>query len=158
MISGKVHAHLHQCGAGSGRFSCDSPNLQQIPREASFRRCFVPSFVSSSSEAQQQPRLKFLIADFSQIELRIAADIACDWTMIEAYRQVSCVEMSLRSDDFQWVCLLSLLLTLVLPPTNSAHQFACDFREETFTDSRLPYFLAKRSLPFQRRTGNSQRP
>ncbi|OEH77393.1 DNA polymerase [Cyclospora cayetanensis] len=127
--TGRIHAQLHQCGAGSGRFSCDSPNLQQIPREAAFRRCFVPAahrlllnlpavpaagaadearaddaaqkFSSDEAadaaaalkppaaptDAAHQEKWKFLIADFSQIELRIAADIAQDEKMIEAYQK-----------------------------------------------------------------------
>ncbi|PHJ24259.1 dna polymerase i [Cystoisospora suis] len=106
---GKIHCSLHQCGAGSGRFSCDSPNLQQIPREKRFRECFIPSLSSSSSfrdkgeeEEEEEERggrrgtrghrkrrekYKFVISDFSQIELRIAADLACDETMIKAYQK-----------------------------------------------------------------------
>ncbi|KFG65437.1 putative helicase, partial [Toxoplasma gondii RUB] len=80
-VTGKIHCSLHQCGAGSGRFSCDSPNLQQIPRERRFRACFVPSKTVAGRPG------KFIIADFSQIELRIAADLACDERMIEAYRK-----------------------------------------------------------------------
>ncbi|CBZ52781.1 hypothetical protein NCLIV_025690 [Neospora caninum Liverpool] len=80
-VTGKIHCSLHQCGAGSGRFSCDSPNLQQIPRERRFRACFVPS-----AKVAGRPG-KFIIADFSQIELRIAADLACDERMIEAYQK-----------------------------------------------------------------------
>lgn len=48
--------------------------MQQVPREKRFRECFI------SSEGY-----KFVIADFSQIELRIAADIAKDERMINAY-------------------------------------------------------------------------
>jgi len=72
--TGRIHPNFNQNGAESGRFSCDSPNLQQIPRDPRFRSCFVP-----------RPGHKFVIADFSQIELRIAADLAEDQTMIEAY-------------------------------------------------------------------------
>ncbi|KAL8426480.1 hypothetical protein Efla_001782 [Eimeria flavescens] len=112
-VTGRIHAQLHQCGAGSGRFSCDSPNLQQVPREAAFRRCFVPASpdappsaaaahlqqadeaghtaaaapTAAAAATKGGEKWKFLIADFSQIELRIAADIAEDEKMIEAYQQ-----------------------------------------------------------------------
>ena len=38
--TGRIHADFRQIGAPTGRFSCSSPNLQQIPHEAEYRRCF----------------------------------------------------------------------------------------------------------------------
>ncbi|ORM39708.1 putative twinkle protein [Babesia sp. Xinjiang] len=72
--TGRIYPNINQIGAESGRFSCDNPNLQQIPRDRRFRECFVAD-----------PGHKLVIADFSQIELRIAADIAEDRRMIDAY-------------------------------------------------------------------------
>jgi DNA polymerase I len=73
--TGRIHSSYRQIGAGSGRFSCGNPNVQQIPRGKEFRECFIP-----------EKGNKFIIADYSQIELRVAAEIAQDKTMIEAYR------------------------------------------------------------------------
>ena len=73
--SGRIHAHYGQIGAYSGRMSCGNPNMQQIPRNHEFRSCFVPS-----------PGNSMIIADYSQIELRVAAQIAHDERMIEAYK------------------------------------------------------------------------
>lgn len=73
--TGRIHSSYRQIGAGSGRFSCGNPNIQQIPRGKEFRECFVP-----------EEGNKFVIADYSQIELRVAAEIAQDKTMIDAYR------------------------------------------------------------------------
>lgn len=70
----RLHSSYRQIGAHSGRFSCGNPNIQQIPRGKEFRECFVPSEGN-----------KFVIADYSQIELRVAAEIAQDKTMLEAY-------------------------------------------------------------------------
>lgn len=72
--TGRLHSSYRQIGAHSGRFSCGNPNIQQIPRGREFRECFVPG-----------EGYKFVIADYSQIELRVAAEIANDITMIEAY-------------------------------------------------------------------------
>ncbi|UKJ87859.1 DNA polymerase I [Theileria orientalis] len=72
----RIYPNYNQLGAESGRFSCDGPNLQQVPREKKFRECFVASKGN-----------KFVIADFSQIELRIAAEIANDAKMIQAYQE-----------------------------------------------------------------------
>ncbi|KAK1934719.1 putative DNA polymerase I [Babesia divergens] len=74
MTTSRIYPNINQIGAESGRFSCDNPNLQQIPRDQRFRECFVA-----------EKGYKFVIADFSQIELRIAADIAQDRKMIDAY-------------------------------------------------------------------------
>ena len=73
-ITGRIHPEFHQLGPATGRFSCSNPNLQQIPRKKEFRSCFIPA-----------PGNKFVIADYSQIELRIAAEISQDSKMIDAY-------------------------------------------------------------------------
>jgi len=73
--TGRIHAHYSQIGAYSGRMSCTGPNMQQIPRDNEFRKCFIPA-----------PGKMFILADYSQIELRVAAQISHDERMIEAYR------------------------------------------------------------------------
>ena len=71
----RLHPHYMQNGAYSGRTSCSEPNIQQIPREQEFRSCFLA------------PKgRKMVIADYSQIELRVIAEIAKDERMITAYR------------------------------------------------------------------------
>ncbi|MBC8059564.1 MAG: bifunctional 3'-5' exonuclease/DNA polymerase, partial [Clostridiaceae bacterium] len=74
--SQRIHSSYRQIGSQSGRFSCGNPNIQQIPRGKEFRECFVPARGH-----------KFVIADYSQIELRVAAEIAKDETMLEAYKK-----------------------------------------------------------------------
>lgn len=75
-VTGRIHSHYQQMGAGSGRFSCSSPNIQGTPREEAFRNCF-----------QAAPGHVLVIADYSQIELRVAAEVAQDARMIKAYRE-----------------------------------------------------------------------
>jgi DNA polymerase-1 len=72
--TGRIHADFRQIGAPTGRFSCSNPNLQQIPHEEAYRRCF---------RAPEGRRL--VIADYSQIELRILADFADDPVFINAF-------------------------------------------------------------------------
>ena len=72
--TGRIHADFRQIGAPTGRFACSSPNLQQIPHEAEYRRCF------RAPEGR-----KLVIADYSQIELRILADFSEDRNFIEAF-------------------------------------------------------------------------
>jgi len=72
--TGRIHADFRQIGAPTGRFSCSSPNLQQIPHEQEYRRCFT------APEGRS-----LVIADYSQIELRILADFSEDKSFIQAF-------------------------------------------------------------------------
>lgn len=76
--TGRVHTNYNQTITSTGRLSSSNPNLQNIPvREdvgREIRRAFIPS----------EGNL-FLSADYSQIELRLAADFAADETMIDAF-------------------------------------------------------------------------
>ncbi len=72
--TGRIHADFRQIGAPTGRFSCSNPNLQQIPHEQEYRSCF------------RAPDSRMLvIADYSQIELRILADFSDDRNFIDAF-------------------------------------------------------------------------
>jgi DNA polymerase-1 len=71
---GRLFAAWRQVGCVTGRMACSSPNLQNLPAEPHYRRCFRP------------PAGRVLIkADYSQIELRLAAKIAGDRAMMDAY-------------------------------------------------------------------------
>lgn len=75
-VTGRLHPRYGQLVAHSGRMSCWNPNIQQIPREKSFRECFsVPTHRS------------LVIADYSQIELRVAAQISRDERMCSAFQK-----------------------------------------------------------------------
>lgn len=70
---GRIHACFEAAGTDTGRFSCHSPNLQNVGR-GSIRSCFVAP-----------PGRMLVVADYSQIELRVAAAIAGEEKMIGAY-------------------------------------------------------------------------
>ena len=72
--TGRIHADFRQIGAPTGRFSCSNPNLQQIPHDEQYRRCFT------AAEGR-----KLVIADYSQIELRILAEFSDDENFINAF-------------------------------------------------------------------------
>lgn len=74
-ITHRIHADFNLAGAATGRMSCSNPNLQQVPREKEFRALF---------EAPAGRR--YVICDYSQMELRVAAQIAGERTLIEAYK------------------------------------------------------------------------
>jgi len=72
--SGYVKASYMQLGADTGRMSSIKPNNQQIPRDSEFRQC-----------VEAPEGWKIVDADFSQMELRLAAALAEDENMIQAF-------------------------------------------------------------------------
>lgn len=79
--TGRIHTSYNQAVASTGRLSSNNPNLQNIPirteRGREIRKAFVP----------RNPKYILLSADYSQIELRIIAEISGDNAMQEAFRQ-----------------------------------------------------------------------
>jgi len=73
---GRVYTDWRQLGCKTGRMASGNPNLQNVPRGAAYRSCF----------RAPEDRV-FVKADYSQIELRIAAKIANEYRMIEAYQR-----------------------------------------------------------------------
>lgn len=71
---GRIHCNYRQMGTETGRLSAAEPNLQQVNRSAEFRSKFVAA-----------PGFLLLVADFSQIELRVAAELSGEERMLEAY-------------------------------------------------------------------------
>ncbi len=78
--TGRIHTSFNQAGAATGRLSSSDPNLQNIPvrslRGEEIRKGFVP-----------REGWTFLVADYSQIELRLMAHLSGDPAFIEAFLQ-----------------------------------------------------------------------
>src|SRR5690349_3814971 len=74
-VTGRLHADFRQIGAPTGRFACTNPNIQQVPHAVEYRRCF----------SGYPTGRKLVIADYSQIELRILAEFSGDRGFIEAF-------------------------------------------------------------------------
>ena len=73
---GFIRASYWQLGAETGRMTCSDPNLQQVPRDEQFRSAVVAP-----------AGWKLLDADFSQMELRLAAIVAKDENMMLAFKE-----------------------------------------------------------------------
>ena len=78
--TGRIHTSYNQVVAVTGRLSSDNPNLQNIPirteRGREIRKAFIP----------RNENYILLSADYSQIELRIIAELSKDEGMIEAFK------------------------------------------------------------------------
>jgi DNA polymerase-1 len=79
--TGRVHSTFRQAIAATGRLSSDNPNLQNIPirteRGQRVRKAFV---------ARDEDHI-LLSADYSQIELRIVAELSGDENMLDAFQK-----------------------------------------------------------------------
>lgn len=72
---GFIRAGYMQLGADTGRMSCRTPNLQQVPRDKGFR-----------AAAEAPDGWSFVVCDFGQMELRLAAAISKDRRMTKAFK------------------------------------------------------------------------
>ncbi|MBR6410864.1 MAG: DNA polymerase I [Clostridia bacterium] len=78
--NGRIHTTFRQTGTATGRLSSAEPNLQNIPIRTEigkeFRKFFIPL----------EPDHVLIDADYSQIELRLLANLSGDETMIRAFQ------------------------------------------------------------------------
>ncbi len=97
--TGRIHTSFNQVGASTGRLASSDPNLQNIPirtrRGEEIRRGFVPS-----------TGWKFVVADYSQIELRLLAHFSGDPAFVRAFnsggdihRQTAAIIFGVDLDD-----------------------------------------------------------
>ncbi|MHB8830635.1 MAG: DNA polymerase I [Patescibacteria group bacterium] len=77
---GRVHTTFNQAVTATGRLSSSDPNLQNIPIRSELGRKVRRAFLS-------KPGFVLLSCDYSQIELRIAAALAEDKNMLEAFEK-----------------------------------------------------------------------
>lgn len=82
--TGRIHSNISQIGADTGRSASSSPNLQNIPKDDSYRHCF-----------QAREGYKLVVRDFAGCELRIIAEESGEESWIEALK---------RDEDLHSVC------------------------------------------------------
>ncbi len=78
--TGKIHTTFNQTVTATGRISSTNPNLQNIPIRTDEGREIRRAFVADPGDL-------LLSADYSQIELRLMADLSGDAGMVEAFRE-----------------------------------------------------------------------
>ncbi len=72
----RIHTTYNLFGTATGRLSSEKPNLQNIPNKTDIGQKIREFFVSDNNH-------KFVISDYSQIELRVLAHLSSDKNMIE---------------------------------------------------------------------------
>ena len=78
--TGRVHTSYNQTGSVTGRIASSEPNLQNIPIRTELGRRVRKAFVAARGK-------RLVAADYSQIELRLAAHMSQDAAMLQAFRR-----------------------------------------------------------------------
>ena len=78
-ITKRVHTHFQMTGAMTGRFSSSNPNLQNIPIKTEDGRAIRRAFIAEENK-------KIVACDYSQIELRLLAEVANIESLIKAFK------------------------------------------------------------------------
>lgn len=91
---GKIHTTFQQTIAQTGRISSTNPNLQNIPIRTEEGRLIRKAFVPSEGSV-------LLDADYSQIELRVLADLANDEVMLDAFKNGADIHRKTASEVFK---------------------------------------------------------
>ena len=79
-MTGRLHTSFNQMGAATGRLSSSNPNLQNIPIKTELGREIRAAFVPREG-------WKLVVADYSQIELRLLAHMSQAPVLLEAFRE-----------------------------------------------------------------------
>lgn len=83
---GRIHTTYDSLGAATGRMSSNDPNLQNIPTGDGYAReiksCFVPSRGNI-----------LLVADYSQVEIRVLAFLSKDANLLDAFQNGEDIHM-----------------------------------------------------------------
>jgi DNA polymerase-1 len=76
----RLHTIFIQTGTATGRLSSREPNLQNIPQETAWAKKLRASFVAEKG-------FSFVAFDYSQMELRVLADVSLDPLLCEVFRE-----------------------------------------------------------------------
>ena len=90
---GRLHTSYQQAVAATGRLSSTNPNVQNIPVRSERGQLIRKAFVA-------EPGSQLLVADYSQIELRVLAHIAEEETLIEIFERGGDVHQSTAAKVF----------------------------------------------------------
>jgi DNA polymerase-1 len=92
--TGRVHCSFNQTATATGRISSSSPNLQNIPVRTDIGRRIRTAFIPG------RPGWKLLVADYSQIELRVLAHMSRDPHLLDAFARDADIHTETASEIF----------------------------------------------------------
>ena len=90
---GRIHGKLHQTTTATGRISSDRPNLQNIPVRTELGMRIRDAFTASEGR-------RLVVADYSQIELRILAHMTGEPALVESFRNGEDIHTRTASEIF----------------------------------------------------------
>ncbi|MEI6494839.1 MAG: DNA polymerase, partial [bacterium] len=90
----RLHSHLNQAGTTTGRMSSNNPNLQNIPAREGLGAAIRNGFVAS-------PGYKLVSFDYSQIEMRVLAELSGDGDLVKIFQEGKDVHTAVASRVFQ---------------------------------------------------------
>ena len=90
---GRIHTTLNQTAAATGRISSESPNLQNIPVRTPLGVRIRDAFTAS-------PGRRLVVADYSQIELRILAHMTGEPALVESFTSGEDIHTRTASEVF----------------------------------------------------------
>ncbi|MBM3757580.1 MAG: DNA polymerase I [Acidobacteria bacterium] len=91
--TGRVHTTFNQVGAATGRLSSVNPNLQNIPIRTGLGREIRAAFIPRDG-------WRLVVADYSQIELRLLAHMSLDPVLVDAFRSGEDIHTRTASEVF----------------------------------------------------------
>ncbi len=91
--TGRIHTSYHQAVTSTGRLSSSDPNLQNIPVRTEFGRRIRQAFIARRG-------YRLLAADYSQIELRIMAELSGDKGLLKAFAEDRDIHQATAAEVF----------------------------------------------------------
>ena len=101
---GKAHPSFNIIGTDSGRISCSSPNLQQLPKAEEEDKYQIRSLFIGSIDPVTNRRKKIIALDFSNLEMRVLAHFSEDKNLLEMFANDADTHGSTAVNMFELPC------------------------------------------------------